>query len=255
MSDRRYEGALDALSAMFQEVRESNPEGIEQAFVARLLSIQMRHHAYAVLRPLLEKKIGEGGHLRGAPTTDGQPSAATSPSPSDGIGHPDTDAASVHNEIVIPSDSHAKTPDEGGQHGFVAKRDLGSSAPSSGSPRDGEGHELLVASSDPKRAASPSRSTPKGMDPAFRKALLAEKTATARTILFALHDGRDIMKVRMRELPAYRALGARQAAICNRILNHARNAGPDQNVSDVITETTLRRFVAEAERGLRHVGV
>lgn len=121
--------------------------------------------------------------------------------------------------------------------------------------RDGEGQNRGAAQAGQVFPASPSRPTPRPIDPMFREALLAEKKETARIVRFFTHDGRDIMNLRMRELPEYRRVGAKQAAICDQILKHAANASAHLPVREVITAAKLEEFINDTNEKLRHANV
>lgn len=127
-----------------------------------------------------------------------------------------------------------------------------------------KGHVLGASPPEPNRAAPAMPATsvnrtkqtspvPNAPSQGLLEAMARSRMRSATRILFTLHDGRNIMNVEMRELPAYRKAGAKQAVICDRILKHASNADPYWRVNSVITDETLEKFVREFEREVRHV--
>jgi hypothetical protein len=143
------------------------------------------------------------------------------------------------------------TPSGGGGHTRRVSNDYAGFATPPEPQRDGK-----AISPTPHHATIeplPSRPAPKAPSAGFVDAMARSKMRSAAKVLFTLHDGRNIMTVEMRELPAYRKAGAQQAVICDRILKHASNADPYWKVNRVITDETLEKFVREFEREVRHV--
>jgi hypothetical protein len=171
--------------------------------------------------PSPSKPIGERGHILVAAQAAIQ-SAPISPTPSGGGGQ---------YQSAINGHPKPATPPEPQRDG---KADA--TAPNQGA-----------------RLSTPPRPAPTAPSAGFVDAMARSKMRSAAKVLFTLHDGRNIMTVEMRELPAYRKAGAQQAVICDRILKHASNADPYWKVNRVITDETLEKFVREFEREVRHV--
>jgi hypothetical protein len=172
------------------------------------------------------------------------------PSPSKPIGEKDrkNDATPLAKGRL----SSSPTPSGGEDHtSFVALSDQTSGVLPPEPQRDGKAMHPT-----PRREAlgsAPPRPAPTAPSAGFVDAMARSKMRSAAKVLFTLHDGRNIMTVEMRELPAYRKAGAQQAVICDRILKHASNADPYWKVNRVITDETLEKFVREFEREVRHV--
>jgi hypothetical protein len=197
---------------------------VERLFIYDLgRNAQLRKHAYDVLRPILAETAGEG--------------------------HP-KDASSRGPGVAAPP---ASPSGDEGQRVTVANSGPGELAPSPDPKPDERARGDAPINEAP--SLSPSRPVPKGPSPGLIKAMGESRMKTATKVLFTLHDGRDIMKVEMRELPHYRMVGAKQAVICDRILKHSANADPYWRVEDVVSPEAIEKFMAEFDKEHRHVAL
>lgn len=234
LSNRRREAAIDELRRFYARIkRESEtPAQREGVFVHRCArDIGMMYHVYAALLPILEgrEEIGDVGQF----------------------------------ERVAPNDQAARAPSptlsgESGQKKPVASSDHVAGAASPDRTRSVGGQGIVAAPNGHGDPAAPLRSPPRviqptGPSPGRIAAALESKMKSAVTAIFFLHDGRNIMTCRMRELPEYRKVAAKQAAVIDRILKRAANPDWNAKVSDFITETLLTEIVADVDKELRHV--
>jgi hypothetical protein len=207
----------------------------------------LRGHLVRFALPLIladDEIDGEEAALR-------SPNRATveSPSPSKPIGESGLRRRAEGSAIVASPLS--PTPSGGGGQGLEARKGHLVAATPPELQRDGKAIPSLPH--QPATVRAPSRPAPTAPSAGFVDAMARSKMRSAAKVLFTLHDGRNIMTVEMRELPAYRKAGAQQAVICDRILKHASNADPYWKVNRVITDETLEKFVREFEREVRHV--
>jgi hypothetical protein len=242
--------ALKTLQTLYWSLagKVKSEADIERLFIYELgRNAHLRKHAYDVLRPMLAETAGEG-HPSSAPAK-GLNQFAPPASPSGDKGQ---------TAIVAKSDriDNALSPDPVQDEPVdltTSRAETHVPLPVRPDAKPDERANQLTPSDSPASSLSPSRPAPKGPSPGFIKAMGESRMKMATKVLFTLHDGRDIMKVEMRELPHYRMTGAKQAVICDRILKHSSNADPYWRVEDVVSAASIEKFIAEFDKEHRHV--
>jgi hypothetical protein len=184
----------------------------------------------------------DGGDIEGIFATNepGSDIAPSSPNRSSG-----TKDLSSREAIALPTSPAAPEKSAGDKDWRIVSSDQGDCVPALSPKRDSNGTNVSIASRDPGFATILSRPA----SSARLDALTKSRLRSAAAILFKVHDGRDVMELKWRELSAYRVAASRESAILSRILNHARPpADPTVKVREVISIKDLKRFMEEADK-------